>query len=78
MGQLYPLRLGTRFKKLPSAVFAKLSLPVIMVIGIITFIYCTVRVKGKGQREERALLGLAPVLFCANFPHTFCKLPTHR
>lgn len=35
------LAFGTRFKKLPSAVFAKLSLPVILVISVIVFIYST-------------------------------------
>ena len=36
------LAFGTRFKKLPSAIFAKLSLPVVMVLGIIFFVYYTV------------------------------------
>jgi len=33
---------GTRFKKLPSAIFAKLSLPVLMVLAVFSFIYVTV------------------------------------
>ena len=36
------LAFGARFKKFPSAVFAKLSLPVILVMSIIGFIYTTV------------------------------------
>jgi|AntAceMinimDraft_5_1070358.scaffolds.fasta_scaffold44109_2 hypothetical protein len=35
------LALGTRFKKLPRAVFAKLSLPVLVVIALIVFVYVT-------------------------------------
>lgn len=37
------LAFGARFKKFPTAVFAKLSLPVILVLSIIVFIYTTVR-----------------------------------